>query len=68
MHSQWDKLLAFCDRTHLTLPLAARRPANLPEWVTQRLDQNLADNAERWRRMQSAYTEVANAFKTAGLE
>ncbi len=66
--ADWPAVLAFCDRTHLTLPLARRRPDDLPPWVAQRLDKNLADNAERWRRMKIAYTEAANAFKASGLE
>jgi Uncharacterised nucleotidyltransferase len=66
--AEWAKLLALADRTHLTLPLAQRRPQNLPPWVTQRLDKNLANNAERWRRMQITYREAANVFKSAGLE
>lgn len=68
MTSDWSDLLAFCDRTHLTLPFARRRLSGLPSWVAQRLDKNLADNAERWQRMNSAYTEAAEAFKASGLE
>lgn len=66
--AEWAELLAFCDRTHLTLPLARRRPEKLPPWVAERLDKNLAGNAERWRRMKIAYSEAAYAFQSSGLE
>jgi len=40
----------------------------MPDWVRDCADRNLANNAERWRRMQVTYQEAARAFRDAGLE
>ena len=65
---EWRKLLEFCDRCGLTLALGLRCREHLPDWVRQRIDQNLANNAERWRRLQATYRRLAGAFAEAGLE
>jgi len=36
--------------------------------VRQRLDRDLKNNAERWRRIQSAYAQASAAFQAHGLE
>ena len=41
---------------------------HLPDWVRSRIDQNLANNAERWQRAKIAYQELHAAFQAAGLE
>lgn len=64
----WKRALKFCDRTQLTLPLALRCGDYLPNDVRARTDRNLAGNAERWERIQSAYREVAEPFEQAGIE
>jgi hypothetical protein len=66
--SDWKKVLAFCDRMQLTLALGLRCREHLPDWVQERIDQNLRDNAERWTNIKAVYREAASAFEDAGLE
>jgi MFS family permease len=65
---EWKKALEFSDRAQLTLPLGLTSRACLPEWVGRRIDQNLTNNAERWRRAKVAFQEFAAAFQAEGLE
>ncbi len=65
---EWHKLIGFCHRTQLAIPFALRGQDYLPAWVADRFHQNLANNAERWRRTKRAYQEVSDAFEGAGLE
>jgi MFS family permease len=65
---EWKKALAFSDRAQLTLPLGLTSREHLPEWVGRRIDQNLTNNAERWRRAKIAFQEIAAAFEAGGLE
>ncbi|HEY2846077.1 MAG TPA: nucleotidyltransferase family protein, partial [Bryobacteraceae bacterium] len=65
---EWKSALTFCDRAHLTLPLGLECRDHLPEWAARRVDGNLANNAERWRRVQVAYNEASCAFEGEGLE
>ena len=65
---EWKKALAFADRAQLTLPLGLTSREHLPEWVRCRIDENLSQNAERWRRTKTAFEEIASAFEAAGLE
>jgi hypothetical protein len=67
-HEQWSSLLRFCDLAHLTLPLAQLRVSGLPEWVSTRLNQNIADNTQRFERVRSTYLEAADALHRAGVE
>ena len=55
---QWQRLLAFCDETHLTLALGG----DLPPAVQERVSGDRLRNAERWRRTRIAYEEIAAAF------
>ena len=64
----WRKVLQFCDRTQLTLPFALRTRAHLPPTVLERVDKNLADNAERWTRIKGVFHQLAGAFDSAGLD
>jgi MFS family permease len=50
------------------LPLALTCRELLPDWVQARLDRDLRNNAERWRRTQSAYAEASAAFHAQRLE
>ncbi len=59
--NDWNKLLAFCDRSLLTLPLGQR-------WPSDRFATRFADNDERWQRTRTAYAGIANAFEAADLE
>jgi hypothetical protein len=40
----------------------------LPQWVADRLERNLADNALRYKKIQSVYLEAATALHHAGVE
>jgi MFS family permease len=62
------KALAFSDRAQLTLPLGITSREHLPKWVRWRIDQDLANNAERWRRTKAAFRELAAALDAQGLE
>jgi hypothetical protein len=65
---EWHKLLAFCDRMHLTLALRNRWPNELPEWVRHRIARNLADNSKRGERIRELYAEIASALREARIE
>ncbi len=65
---EWHQLLAFSDRAHLTLTLAKLCHDFLPEPVQWRVDRNLADNSEHAFRLQDAYSEMAEALRSAGAE
>ena len=65
---EWTRALAFCDRSQLTLPLGLTSRAYLPEGVRQRIDRNLAANAERWYRAKLVFEEIAGAFEAEGLD
>ncbi|HEX4593708.1 MAG TPA: MFS transporter [Bryobacteraceae bacterium] len=65
---EWKKALAFTDRAQLTLPLGLKSREPLPDWVRSRIDHNLGNNAERWRRTKIAFQEIAAAFEAEGLE
>ncbi|MBV9771545.1 MAG: MFS transporter [Bryobacterales bacterium] len=61
-------MLDFCHRTQLAIPFALRCRERLPLWVADLFNRDLANNAERWRRMKLVYRDVAAALETAGLE
>ncbi len=65
---EWRRALHFCDRAQLTLPLALRWRDCLPPNIRARTDRNLAGNAERWQRVQTAYRQLADPFERAGIE
>lgn len=64
--AEWRKLLAFADRTQLTLYL--RGTAGLPEWLAEEIEARYARNAERRRRLRDAYAEVAEVLHRAGID
>jgi predicted MFS family arabinose efflux permease len=66
--SDWRKALTFSDRTQLTLPLGVINREHLPEWVRERIDNDLEKNSRRWLRIQAAHREAAGAFQVAGIE
>ena len=63
----WMRLLEFCDLAHLTLPLSRVQITAAPEWVRQRLEQNLSDNARRFEHLKAVYLEAAAALGRAGV-
>jgi hypothetical protein len=64
---EWQKLLDFCDLAHLTLPLAGVDQTGFPDWVSHRLETNLADNARRFELLQAVYMEAEVALRHAGV-
>jgi MFS family permease len=64
----WKQALAFCDRAQLTLPLGLTCREYLPDWVRDRTDGDLRNNAERWDLIRETYSEAASAFRAEGLE
>src|SRR5579871_1162529 len=65
--SEWEQALRYCDRSHLTLALAAG-DANVPEWVRSHIDRASAGASQRFEKMKAAYLEAASAFQAAGIE
>jgi hypothetical protein len=64
--SEWRELLAFADRTQLTLHL--RGTPGLPPWLADEIETRYVRNAERRLRLREAYAEVAGALVAAGIE
>jgi hypothetical protein len=62
----WRNLLAFADRTQLTL-LLANAPGQ-PEWVRREIAGRAEKNLERLHRLQSAYRELSTAFDAEVIE
>jgi len=65
---KWPGLLKLTDEAQLTLPLAIRHRSCLPGDVQNRLDRNLARNAERANRTRDAYVTIARELESRGLE
>jgi hypothetical protein len=65
---KWTSLLAFCDISRLTLPIAQFPMEGFPSWVVERLRTNLADNALHFERVKDTYREAADALERAGVE
>jgi hypothetical protein len=66
--AEWTRLLAFSDIAHLTLPTARLALKGSPNWVAERLKENLEDNAIRFERVKATYREAANALDRAGVD
>lgn len=66
--AEWRELLPMLDRARLTLPFAHRGYLGLPDWVQERLGSNVADTAQHWEYLQSAYHGAAAALDAVGVE
>jgi hypothetical protein len=64
--AEWRELLAFADRTQLSLHL--RGTPGLPSWLAEEIESRFAKNAERRRRLRAAYIEAAGALAADGIE
>jgi MFS family permease len=65
---EWQRGLAFCQRSQLTLLLGVECRDQLPDAVRHRMDRHLSNNALRWERTEATYRELASAFHLAGLQ
>jgi len=66
--SEWHELLEYADLSHLTLALGTNCREFLPEWVRDRIDENLRDNRARWDLVKATYEEVQSAFLSASVQ
>lgn len=65
--ADWHRLLEFCDLAHLSLSLAQMDLTGVPQWVPDRLEQNVSDNSQRFERVGAAYAEAATALLQADV-
>jgi predicted MFS family arabinose efflux permease len=66
--ADWSKLLAFCDRAQLTLTLNHVCRNTFPQWVQDRIDQNVRDYGLRFERLETSLLEIANMLESRGIE
>ncbi len=68
--SEWEDLLSLWEIQRLMVPLRQTCSVadELPEWVRFRIDQNLANNAERLERIKAAYSDFSNALRGTGAK
>jgi MFS family permease len=66
--SEWKSLLAFADQSAITLILGASCRENLPAWVRDRIDRNIARNTERLARLRSELALVSERLKAEHIE
>jgi Uncharacterised nucleotidyltransferase len=63
----WRDLLRLTDRSQLTLPLAGRCSGSLPNWVRERVQRDLLNNAIRHERTMRVYESVNHALTSRGI-
>jgi MFS family permease len=66
--AEWQHILSHWGFVRLTLPLRQRCGDGLPIWVRDRIDRNIEDNTERFRRIQLVYREISAALSDASVE
>lgn len=66
--ADWKTTLGFTDLGGLTLILGAMRRDDLPAWVRERIERNLAGNTERVGRLRAALVEIAGQFDARNIE
>lgn len=67
-HREWQRLLVFGDQMHLTIPLSQAFESYCPSWVCERVERNVADNAQRFQIIKTTYTEIADALTRANVD
>jgi predicted MFS family arabinose efflux permease len=65
--SEWQKLLALCDASQLTLLLRQLCRPSLPDWVRARVDSDYSKNGQRFARLKAAVFEIANALSDRSI-
>jgi len=66
--AEWNRVLSDWHVVRLTLPLRRAHGDEMPTWVRERIDVFLADNALRFERIKEAYSRVAEALESAGID
>jgi predicted MFS family arabinose efflux permease len=66
--TEWNELLSFSDRAHLTLQLSQLPSDVLPAWVSSRIQENVTDNTKRIERIRTLYQEVASTLRRANAD
>ena len=64
----WNDVLAFCDRSSLTLTFGAAAGDALPDWVRERIAVNLTENTERLARVRALQDQVSDWLTAAGIQ
>jgi predicted MFS family arabinose efflux permease len=64
----WEKLLALCDDTQLTLLIGHLCRPFLPDWVRVRIEKNYLDNSYRFDRLKEGIFEISSRFAQRSLE
>ena len=64
--SEWESVLSDWRFVRLLLPVRQAYGDSLPDWVRDRVDAHLADNAIRFERIKQTYRTVARALDLAG--
>jgi MFS family permease len=65
---EWRAALDFADRAQLTLALRARHYDSLPQWVRDRMDQDLAKNRLRLAKIEELYRALGRQLDASGIE
>jgi hypothetical protein len=65
---EWTKLLSCWDILCLMIPLRRTCGDVLPEGVRVHIDRNIEKNADRFKRIQTIYGEIAGALRHANVE
>jgi hypothetical protein len=65
---EWPTLLKLTDRSQLTLPLGIRCRDDLPGFVRNRIDRNLAGNILRQERIVAEYRLIADALRARSID
>jgi predicted MFS family arabinose efflux permease len=66
--SEWQKLLALCDSTQLTLLLGYLCESHLPDEILSRIDSNYLDNAKRFDRLKAAVVEISESMARRSID
>jgi hypothetical protein len=66
--AEWKDLLTFCDASQATLLVGYLCRPFLPEWVRDRIDRNLSDNACRFERLKTAVLEISDGLQERGID
>jgi predicted MFS family arabinose efflux permease len=67
-HAEWQKLLALCDSTQLTLLLGYLCESHLPDEILSRIDRNYLDNAKRFDRLKAAVIEISDSLAQRSID